>query len=125
MASAIFGKKAKERLMKCHRTRNLNKAEQEAFEREISRQMAEWMEQHEFDIDKVVLYVLHKHFGFGYTRLKRFWKHLRLIEDELKQAYGDISTWDFLADISLKDIGVDVEAWEREIQIKKEKGKTK
>lgn len=108
--------------MKCHRTRNLNKAEQEAFEREISRQMVEWMDFHSFDIDKAVLYILHKHFGFGYTRLKRFWKHLRLIEDELKQAYGDIATWDFLADISLNDIGVNVEAWERELLIESAKG---
>lgn len=100
--------------MKAHM--NLSQVEKEAAEKEIRRIMAEWVEEHKYDIDKIALYILHEHFGFGQKRCRRFWELMQGIRDELNERYCGMGDLDFQCDISLNDAGINVEKWDRELQ---------
>lgn len=65
-------------------------------------------------IDAVCLWTLHKYFGFGKYRLRRFF-------DEFNNGYQDALDFYEMGDdtpfvylTKLKEIGVDIEEWERE-----------
>lgn len=72
------------------------------------------------DMDAAVLWVLHKEFGFGAKRLRRFFDRFSVIHEEMRNYYqldDDNNTW--LCRFLLKrDVGVDVEAWEKEFEKK-------
>lgn len=66
------------------------------------------------NVDAMILYFLHKHLGFGKRRLRRAWEQFTVIHDDLVNYYEmpDDDAW--LADRKLKEIGVDVAAWNAE-----------
>ena len=93
---------------------DLTAKERKAMELEINRQIAEADRQHANDFDAMVLYVLHTHLGFGKKRLRRFYDAFSAEHDNLMQhsEMPDGGAW--LADMKLKEIGVDVAAWNKE-----------
>lgn len=93
---------------------DLTAKERKALDIEINRQILEADKRYTNDIDAMVLYVLHKHLGFGYKRLRLFWEAFKAEHKELREHYEmpDDNAW--LARQKLKDIGVDVEAWNAE-----------
>lgn len=92
----------------------LTAKEKKALNLEINRQILEADTRYTNDIDAMVLYVLHQHLGFGQKRLREFWKAFKAEHDKLRDYYEmpDANAW--LARQKLKEIGVDVEAWNAE-----------
>ncbi len=94
---------------------DLTAKERKAMNMEINRQIAEADRQYRNNVDAMILYALHVHLGFGKKRLRRFYEafnedHQRLLDYyELPESDG---AW--IADRKLKEIGVDVEAWNNE-----------
>jgi hypothetical protein len=79
---------------------------------EIRRQLAEYDEKNNIEIDAMVLWVLYSEFGWGKKRLKRFWD---CFADELK-ALTDRYVMDncdtvWLCTRKLKDAGIDISQW--------------
>lgn len=94
----------------------MTNAEKKAMEIEIKKQIAEYDEKHRREINAVVLWALHRYFGFGKKRLKRFFDNFDNELDELLERYeaGDRErSW--LCTHKLKEIcHVDLEEWEKE-----------
>ena len=94
---------------------NFNKKEQEAINREIQLQCAEFDEKNADEIDALVLWILHERFGFGKIRLKRFYN---AFADEIKslidryQVEKSDSVW--LCTRKLNDYGIDIAEWNKE-----------
>ena len=92
----------------------LNKKEQKILDEEINKQLLEADAKFTNDMDACVLWVLHTHLGFGYRRLRRFWNAFKAEHKRLREHYEmpEDSAW--LALYKLKEMGVDVEAWNAE-----------
>lgn len=93
---------------------DLTAAERKAMSIEINRQIAESERQHANNLDALILYVLHVHLGFGKKRLRRFYEAFTVEHNKLIEHYEmpDDNAW--LADMKLKEIGIDVAAWNAE-----------
>ncbi len=90
----------------------LTAAEQKAVDREIEKQLAEATRKHNLEIVAMTLLTLHEEFGFGETRLKRFFDRYDKVVDGLIQRYlleEDDAPW--IAAHKLKEKGIDIEAW--------------
>ena len=57
----------------------MSRAESKAMKREINNQILKSDAEYYYDMDACVLWALHEVFGFGYTRLKRFFDVLNAI----------------------------------------------
>lgn len=86
--------------------------------KEIKAQILESDKRYWLDMDAAVLWALHKEFGFGAKRLRRFFDCFSVVHEEMRNYYqldDDTNTW--LCRYLLKqDVGVDVEAWEKEFE---------
>lgn len=94
----------------------MSAAQKKAMNEEINRQILERDTTFSMDFDSTVLYVLHITFGFGKNRLRRFWEAFIKNHDELRQYYemdSEDNAW--LCRRKLKEIGVDIEAWYKEL----------
>lgn len=82
---------------------------------EIQRQLAEYDRKHTIEIDALVLWVLHSRFGWGATRLKRFFDsfsdEIGALVDRYEMDKED-DVW--LCTYKLKEHGIDLEEWEKE-----------
>lgn len=86
--------------------------EKKAIEREIQNQLAEYDKNHAKELSAMVLWVLHNEFGFGKTRLKRFYDIYATAVDGLINRYDlDDSDQIWLCTKKLKDAGIDIEEW--------------
>lgn len=93
----------------------LTSKEREALEIEIRKQLAEQSKKYENDFDACVLYQIHAQYGKGAKALRKFYDQWKVIHAELLRHYElekPDAPWLFMA--KLKDIGVDVEAWNKE-----------
>lgn len=93
-------------------------AEKKAMDLEINRQIAEKDAKYAADIDAMVFYTLMAHYGWKKKRLKRFWNAFIAEHKALRESYqmeepGD-NEW--LAHRMLKEIGVDINEWYKEVQ---------
>jgi len=94
---------------------DLSVAEKTAMQMEIQRQLTEYDRKHAIEIDAKVLWVLHSRFGWGATRLKRFFDSFSDELDTLIDHYEmtkEDEVW--LCTYKLKEHGIDLEQWERE-----------
>lgn len=102
-------------------------AEQHAREEwdRLCQKRGEELEAYATALDATMLWTLHSEYGFGRRRLRRFWEQLIHNRVEFRSFYrGDMSTYevqntgsnaeDFALVAALRDIGVDLEAWEAE-----------
>lgn len=96
----------------------LSAKERKALNIEINKQIAVMERQHVNEIDALVLYVLYKHCGWGKKRLRDFYEAFTAEHNKLIEHYEmpDDNAW--LALAKLKEIGVDVEAWNSEEETK-------
>ena len=92
----------------------LSKKEQKAMDAEINRQMIERHRQFTDDFDYMVMKILHDHFGFGFTRLKRFYDVFNVENDALEKHYEMPDAGIYIARKEMNDIGVNIEQWNRE-----------
>lgn len=65
-------------------------------------------------MDATALYALHKTFGFGKKRLRRFFDAFDEERRKIEEYYEMDGEADYLCKNQLKKIGVDVEAWNNE-----------
>lgn len=95
-------------------------AEQRAFDLEAERQLSAWNLRNGRELASMFLWILHEEFGFGPERLKKFFLTFSRELDALDARYradegaNDIDSM-FLCTLKLKEYGVDLEAWEKEI----------
>lgn len=92
----------------------LSAKERKAMNLEISKQIAIMERDHVNEIDALVLYVLYKRYGWGKKRLRDFYEAFTAEHNRLIEHYEmpDDNAW--LALKELKEISVDVEAWNSE-----------
>jgi hypothetical protein len=92
----------------------LSAKEQRAVDAEINRQMLERHRKFSDDVDYMILKILHDHFGFGPSRLRRFYD--RFIEDNatLEKHYDMPDAGVYLAREEMNALGCNVEQWNRE-----------
>lgn len=95
--------------------RLLNSAQKKAIKEEIVKRIIEEDKQHAVALDAVVLYTLHIHCGFGKQRLRKFYEAFKTEHDNLIKHYEMPDDYSWLCQQKLKEIGVDVEAWNEEI----------
>lgn len=94
---------------------SLTKAEETAMNMEIRKAVREFDQENMNKIDALVLWVLHDKFGFGRERLLRFMNAFNPALDELIRHYEmEHEDEEWLCLEKLKEIGVDVEAINRE-----------
>ena len=90
-------------------------AERKAMNLEIQRQLAEYSRKHANEIDAIILWQLHAQYGFGEKRLRRFYDRFKAEYFDLIKRYEmdeDDNIW--LNTYKLKEIGVDIESWNRD-----------
>lgn len=100
---------------------DLTAKERLAMNIEINRQIVEADRKYTNDIDAMVLYTLHVHLGFGKKRLRRFWEAFQQEYKALVEHYQMLDDGAWLCQRKLKDIGVDVEEWNKEVNDETEK----
>lgn len=94
---------------------DLTASERKAMEMEIKRQMAEYDRKNIMEIDALILWELHEQLGFGEKRLKQFYDAFNERFYELIRRYEmEDSDGVWLCTKKLKDLGIDLEAWEKE-----------
>lgn len=107
--------------MKARIPRQMTSAEKKAMNDEINRQILEADKKYTNDVDAMILWTLHEHLGFGKKRLRRFYEAFVEIHQDLVDYYQMPDDGAWLCNRKLKDIGVDVEQWEKEIAVKYKK----
>lgn len=92
----------------------LTPKEKQALDMEVRRAVAR--EEQKFDraMDVMVLYTLHKSFGFGKDRLRRFYEAFLAGRAELIQRYQSPEDNAWIAERELKRLGIDLDAWSAE-----------
>lgn len=93
----------------------LTAAEKKAMDIEIQKETAEYVRKTAFEIDAIVLWILHEKLGLGPKRLKRFYDDFGPAISALIDRY-DLEDSDqvWLCTQKLKDYGVDIETWHNE-----------
>lgn len=105
--------------MKAIQRIKLSKAERDAMNREINKQVAKSIDDLKVSLIAMMLWQLHTQLGFGKKRLMRFYNSFKP-EIENLQKYYDFYTGeetDWLYRKELQEIGIDVEELERVIPI--------
>lgn len=93
----------------------LTAAEKKAMDLEIQRQLAEYDRKNELEIKALVLWELHEQLGFGEKRLRQFYDRFTPSLNALVKRYEmDNSDDIWLCTEQLKEIGVDIEEWDKE-----------
>ena len=99
---------------------HLTRPQEKAMHKEIKSQLLDNVKSYFLDMDAAVLWALHKEFGFGLKRLRRFFDRFTVIHEDLRSYYqldDETNTW-LCRYLLQRDVGVDVEAWERELEQK-------
>ena len=90
----------------------LTAAEQKAMNIEIQRQLGVMNEENLKEIDAMILWVLHSNFGFGETRLRRFYDCFAPEIRALTKRYElDESDNAWVCQKKLLDAGIDISEW--------------
>ena len=94
---------------------DLTSKEREALDIEIRKQLAEQAKKYQDDFYAFVLYQIHAQYGKQAKALRKFYDQWKVIHRQLLDHYEldkPDAPWLFMQ--KLKDIGVDVEAWNKE-----------
>jgi hypothetical protein len=92
----------------------LTNKQRKVLAEEVKALFMERLEEYDLEFDAMVLYTLHKVFGFGKERLERLYKTYFHESDSLKKRYEE-DTPGFPAIAELQKIGVDVVEWHNKI----------
>ena len=93
---------------------DLTPKEQKALDEEITRQLKEKYYQMMNDVDYMIMRILHNEFGFGKTRLKRFYDAAIADNEALIKHYEMSDAGVYIARKEMNDIGCNIEEWNRE-----------
>ena len=92
----------------------LSKKEQRALDEEIHRQLIEKHSEFTDDVDYMIMRILHNEFGFGLTRLKRFYEAFIVDNDALVKHYEMPDAGAYIAREEMNAIGCNIEEWNKE-----------
>ena len=96
----------------------LSPKEQEAMDRAIKKQLAEYDQKNADEIDAMVLWIIHKVYKKGHKELKRFHREfvpqIRALCARYEMDDKGASPW--LCTEMLKDYGIDIREWNKEIE---------
>ena len=94
----------------------LTAAEKKAINIEVQKRLVEHTVKHALEIDALFLWYLHEELGFGIKRLKKVFFGFAPKIDELCDRYEMHDEGDdiWLCTQKLKELGVDLEQWDRE-----------
>lgn len=96
----------------------LTPAEQKAVDVEMRNQLAERIRKNNAEIDAMFLWYMHEKYGHGHSRLKQAHRDFKPMLEDLCRRY-EMETEDdriYLYTKKLLDYGVDVAAWNAEIE---------
>lgn len=90
--------------------------EQKALNMEVEKYLVEAGRRDAKKIDATILWVMHEQLGLGPKRLRRFFNDFRPTLDKLLEQYHmENSDQGWLCVHKLKEIGVDIEQWHKEL----------
>ena len=92
----------------------LTAKEQKALDAEVSRTLLERHAEFTDDVDYMIMRILHNEFGFGLTRLKRFYEAFVANNDALVKHYEMEDAGAYIARKEMNAIGCNIEEWNRE-----------
>lgn len=93
----------------------LTAAEQKAMRIEIHKALVEYDRRNLLEMDALVLWVLHEHFGFGKKRLKEFYDcFVPEVMGLIKRYELDDTDHIWICTRKLKEYGIDLEEWKKE-----------
>ena len=92
----------------------LTPKEQKAMDEEINRQLIEKHLEFTDDVDYMIMRILHNHFGFGLTRLRRFYEIFSADNDALVKHYEMPDAGPYIARMEMNEIGCNIEKWNSE-----------
>lgn len=92
----------------------LTPKEQKAMDAEINRQLIEKHSEFVDDVDYMIMRILHDHFGFGLTRLKRFYEAFSADNNALVKHYEMADAGAYIARKEMNAIGCNIEEWNKE-----------
>lgn len=94
----------------------MSKAEKKALHAEVSRQAREISDKFALELDATILWTLHEGFGFGAERCKRFYNKVVECREDLLKRYDMEDDAEFILIHKLKEIGIDLREWEKELK---------
>jgi len=94
--------------------------EQKAIDIEVNRQIIEASDELISNLDAMVLYTLMVTQGWKKKRLRDFWESVRAEYKKLIEHYEAPDKYVWLAKYKLKEEGVDVDAWNAELNTDKQ-----
>ena len=92
----------------------LSPKEQKALDEEVNRQIIERHREFTDEFDYMIMHILHKHFGFGLTRLRRFYDLFTEENEAIIQHYEMPDAGVYIARKEMNDIGCNIEKWNSE-----------
>lgn len=112
--------------MKARIPAQLTVSQKQALDREINRQLAEHVRNHEADYIAMALYAVRAEFGFGKKRLERLMRRMYELNSQLVEYYDMPHEGMYIARQKLLEMGIDTAAGEqRMIDYVCKKGATK
>lgn len=92
----------------------LSKKEQKILNEKLNQQIVEYQRKYIDDFDYMVMKILHDQFGFGLTRLRRFYDAFCKENDALEKYYEMADAGVYVARKEMNAIGCNIEQWNRE-----------
>jgi hypothetical protein len=92
----------------------LSAKEQQAVDAEINRQLLERHRTFSDDVDYTIMKILHDNFGFGPSRLRRFYEYFIEYNTALEKHYEMPDAGMYLARKEMNALGVNIEKWNSE-----------
>ena len=93
---------------------DLTPKEQKAMEEKANQLLAARHREFADDVDYMILHILHQHFGFGPTRLRRFYEAFIIENEALIKRYEMSDAGTYIARKEMNAIGCNVEQWNNE-----------
>lgn len=94
---------------------DLTNQERKALKMEVQRMMVQLDKKYADDLDASILWYLHVAYGFDADDLRKFWEGFAPKHKELVNYYEmEDADADWICTLKLKDIGVDIAAWNAE-----------
>jgi hypothetical protein len=87
--------------------------EQKAIDAEVSRQLIARHMEFADDVDYMILKILHDHFGFGPTRLRKFYERFMEENNALMAHYEMEDAGVYIARKEMNALGCNVEEWNK------------
>ena len=92
----------------------LTPKERKVLDAEVNKQLIERHSEFADDVDYMILRILHNEFGFGLSRLKKFYYAFIADNDALVKHYETADAGAYIARKEMNAIGCDFEKWDKE-----------